>query len=326
MSRIRLRLAAALLACGWAPSAVQAQAVADWPSKPVRIIVPAPPGGAYDRTIRPLAQELAAQLKQPFVIENKPGAGNILGTQAGATAPPDGYTLTMTGMVNTISQGLYEQVPFHIVGDFAHAVAIGGGAQWLVVHADSGIQSLADLVARARREPGRVNYASSGQGSTGHLVMELLQKGTGTVFTHIPYKGGAPALQDVLAGQVPVTVIPIAGAQAHIQSGKLRAIAVSSETRSAEFPNVPTFAELGYPQLTVLSWVGLSAPKGTPVAIVNKLNEAVRASLARPDVHAKLAADGLMPMTMTPEQFTQLVRSDTERWGQLTRSLNLKAQ
>lgn len=311
------------LACLVGTTALHAQA--EWPAKPVRIIVPAPAGGAYDRTIRPLAQELSVQLKQPFVIDNKPGAGNIIGAQAGATAAPDGYTLTMTGMLNTIAQGIYDKVPFDIVSDFVHIASIGGGVQWLVVNSQAGIDSFADLIAQAKREPAKLNYASSGQGSTGHLLMEQLQRATGTTMTHIPYKGGAPALQDVLGGQVPMTVIPISGAMAHIQSGKLKVLAVSSPRRSPELPQVPTFEELGYKDLTVVSWVGLSAPKGTPPEVVGKLNAAVQASLSKPELLAKLEAEGLQPALMTPEEFTRLVRNDTERWGALTRSLNLKA-
>jgi tripartite-type tricarboxylate transporter receptor subunit TctC len=268
---------------------------------------------------------MAVQLKQPFVIENKPGAGNIIGAQAGAAAAPDGYTLTVTGMVNTIAQAIYDKVPFDIVNDFVHIGAIAGGAQWLVVHRDAGFDSLAGLIAQAKREPGKLTYASSGQGSTGHLVMEQLQKATGTSMTHIPYKGGAPALQDVLGGQVPITVIPLSGALAHIQGGKLKALAVSSATRSPELPQVPTFEELGYKQLTVNSWIGLSAPKGTSADIVAKLNAALAKGLANPEVRRKIEADGGIPLVMSPEQFTQLVKSDTERWGQLTRSINLKA-
>ncbi|GER15048.1 Bug family tripartite tricarboxylate transporter substrate binding protein [Variovorax boronicumulans] len=296
-----------------------------WPFKPIRVIVPTPPGGAYDRTMRPLAQELASLLKQPVVIDNKPGAGNIIGAQAGAAAPPDGYTLTMTGMVNTIAQGMYDNVPFNIVNDFTHVAMIGGGAQWLVVNSQSGIESFADLIARARREPGAINYASSGAGSTGHLLMELLQKATQTSFVHIPYKGGAPALMDVLGGQVAVTVIPPSGSMQYIQSGKLRVLAVSSPKRSPELPQVPTFEELGYKQLTVISWVGLSAPRKTRPEVVRKVNEAVREAMTRPELQKKLDAEGITPMTMTPDEFTRVVKSDTERWGALTRSLQLKA-
>ena len=296
-----------------------------WPTKPIRIIVPAPPGGAYDRAIRPLAQGMSAQLRQPVVIENKPGAGNIIGTQAGATAAPDGYTLTMTGMLNTIAQGMYERVPFDIVADFAHIACIGGGEQWMVVNSQAGIASFSGLIEQALRAPDKLKYATSGQGSTGHLVMELLQRATGTQLTHVPYKGGAPALHDVLAGLVPITVIPASGAMPHVQSGKLKVLAVSSTVRSPYLPGVPTFDELGHKPLTVVSWVGLSAPKGTPTEIVDKVYAAVRASMANKDLMAKLAAEGLTAMLMDPAQYTQLVRSDTERWGRLTRSLNLKA-
>ena len=307
-----------------APVLVHAQA-GDWPTKPIRVIVPTPAGGAYDRTMRPLAQELAVILKQPVVIDNKPGAGNIVGAQAGATAAPDGYTLTMTGVVNTIAQGLYDKVPFDIVKDFSHVAVIGGGAQWLVVNGQSGIESFSDLVAKAKQEPGKINYASSGPGSTGHLLMEQLQKATGTTLTHIPYKGGAPALQDVLGGQVPLTVIPLSGSLPYLQNGKLKALAVSSPARSADLPQVPTFDELGFKQLTVISWVGLSAPKATPPAIVKKLSDAVREAMAKPDLVKKLELEGMTPMTLTADEFVQLVKSDTERWGQLTRSLNIRA-
>jgi tripartite-type tricarboxylate transporter receptor subunit TctC len=304
--------------------AARAQAPA-WPARPVRIVVPAPPGGGYDSSARLVAQDLARQLGQPFVIENKPGAGNIIGGQVGANAFPDGYTLSMTGMINTIAQGMYGRVPFDIVTDFVHIAAIGASEQWLVVNSQAGITSLADLIAQAKREPGKLSYATSGQGSTGHLVMELLQKVTGTSLTHIPYKGGAPALQDVLAELVPMTVIPPGGALQYIQAGKLKVLAVSGAHRSKDLPQVATFEELGYKQLTVASWVGLSAPKGTPSEVVNKLSAAVRASLEKPELVAQLEKLGLTPMVMTPQQYTQLVKSETERWGELTRSLNLKA-
>lgn len=324
MKQVTRRSAALkLVALGMAPFA-RAQS-ATWPTKPIRIIVPAPPGGAYDRTIRPLAQEMAARLKQPIFIENKPGAGNIIGTQAGAAAAPDGYTLTMTGMLSAIAQGIYERVPFDIVADFAHIACVGGGAQWLVVNSQAGIATFSSLIEQARREPGKLNYATSGQGSTGHLLMELLQRATATRLTHVPYKGGAPALQDVLAGLVPITVIPGSGTMPHVQRGKLKVLAVSSAARSPDLPQVPTFEELGHKQLAVVSWIGLSAPKGTPSEVVDTIYAAVRSSMAGQDLMAKLAAEGLTPMLMNPAQYTNLVRSDTERWGQLTRSLNLKA-
>ncbi|HEY8356801.1 MAG TPA: tripartite tricarboxylate transporter substrate binding protein [Ramlibacter sp.] len=309
-----------LLAAATAPALAQ-----QFPTKPIRIIVPAPAAGPFDRIMRPLAQEMAVVLKQPVVVENRPSAGNIVGTQAGAAAAPDGYTLTMTGMLNTIAAGMYDKVPFDIVSDFAHVGVIGGGAQWLVVRGDAGIHTFQELVAQARREPGKVNYASSGLGSTGHLVMEQLQRATGTTMTHVPYKGGAPALQDVLSGVVSVLVIPPNAAMQHVKADKLKVLAVSSATRMASVPEVTTFAELGLRQLTVSSWVGLSAPKGTPQAVVARIHAALEQALANPALKAQLVAEGMEPMQGTPQQYTQLVKSDTERWGQLTRSLNIKA-
>ena len=302
-----------------------AAAQTDWPNRPVRIIVPTPPGGAYDRTIRPIAQELSQLLKQPVVIDNRPGAGNIVGALAGARSAPDGYTITMTGMVNTMASSLYDNVPFDIVSDFSHIVSLGEGAQWLVVRADSGINSLAELLDRAKREPGKLNYATSGAGSTGHLLMELLQRATQTQLTHVPYKGGAPALQDVLGGVLPITVLPPSGADIHVKSGKLKVLAVSSDKRTKTHPEVPTFAELGYKSLTVTSWIGLSAPKGTPPAIVKKLHAEVMNALSKPALMAQLEAEGMIPMFLSPESYTQLVKSDTERWTSLIKALNLKA-
>ena len=296
-----------------------------WPTHPIKVVVPAPAGGPYDRIMRPLAQKMATSLGQPLVIDNRPSAGNIVGTQFGASAAPDGYTLTMTGMLNTIAHGMYDKVPFDIAKDFEPVGAIGEGAQWLIVRSDSGIASLSDLLAKAKRAPGTVDYASSGAGSTGHLLMELLQRAAKVQLTHVPYKGGAPALQDVLAGVVAVMIIPPNAAQASVRSGKLRVIAVSSARRSPAWMDVPTFAELGYPDLTVSSWVGLSAPKGTPVAVVDKLNAALNEALNDKALLQQLDAEGLTPLRTTPKQYGDLVVKDLNRWSALVRSLGLRA-
>lgn len=320
------RFAAAALVGAHALLAPAAHAQAsDWPTRPIRIIVPAPAGGPYDRTMRPVAQHMAQALKQSIIIDNRPSAGNIVGTQAGASAPPDGYTLTMTGMLNTIAQSEYQGLHYDIVKDFEHVGAIGDGPQWLVARADANIRSVQDLVEQAKAAPGRIDYASSGAGSTGHLVMELLQRATGIRLTHVPYKGAAPAMQDVLAGVEPVIVVPSIAAWSSVQSGQLRVLAVSSAQRSALVPQVPTFAELGYPQLTVSAWVGLSAPKGTPPAVVGRLNAALEDALRDPALLHRLDVEGLTPRLTTPAQYAELVRSDTERWGQLVRSLDLHA-
>jgi tripartite-type tricarboxylate transporter receptor subunit TctC len=230
----------------------------------------------------------------------------------------------MTGMMNTIAAGIYDNVPFDILGDFVHVGGIVGGGQWLVVRTDTGITSLADLLQRAKREPGKLNYATSGAGSTAHLLMELMQRSTDTKFTHVPYKSGAPALQDTLAGVVPIVVIPAAAVEQHVKAGTLRVLASSAPAREARYPDIPTFAELGHKNLTVSSWAGLSAPKGTPPEVVRKLQAAVLASLAKPQIVGSFQADGMTPMPMTSDEYTQLMRSDFERWGQLTRALGLK--
>ncbi|OZI58200.1 Bug family tripartite tricarboxylate transporter substrate binding protein [Bordetella genomosp. 4] len=322
----RIRRAACLLAAGllWTQMAAAAQ-TGDWPTQTIRIIVPSPPGGAYDATIRPVARSLSQTLQQPVVIENKASGGNIIGTQAGARAAPDGYTLTMTGMVNTISAGIYDNLTFDINEDFTHIGSIGAGPQWLVVRADAGIGSLQALIEQARQSPGKINYASSGVGSTAHLLMESLQRTAGISLTHVPYKGGAPALQDVLGGVVPAIVVPPNTAIPYVKQGTLKVLAISSAERDPALPDVPTFKELNYPQLTVSAWVGLSAPKGTPIEIVNKINAAIATAMQDPELKSQLIALGMVPMTMSPAQYAELVRSDTERWGQLTHSLNIKA-
>ena len=322
-TRMRLAVGIALVCAAALPQA-HAQS-AEWPTRTVRVIVPSPPGGAYDSTMRPLAQVLSQSLNQAVAVENRPSGGNIIGAQAGARAAPDGYTLTMTGMINTISDGIYENLNFDIEKDFTHIGSIGAAPQWLVVRSDSGYSDLDALLAQAKQERGKINFASSGVGSTGHLLMELLQREADVTLTHVPYKGGAPALQDVLGGRVSVIVVPPNTAIPHVKAGSLKVLAVSSEARDTALPNVPTFKELNYPQLTASSWVGLSAPKGTPENVVNTLNAALAKALQDPTLQARLTADGMIPMTMTPAEYTALVHNDTARWGQLTRSLGIKA-
>lgn len=296
----------------------------EWPTRPVRIIVPAAAGGPYDRVVRPLAEELSRALKQSVLIDNRPSAGSIVGTRAGANAAPDGYTLTVTGTPNAIADSLYENVPFDIVNGFEHIGAIGQAAQWLMVRSDAGIASLQDLIDAARREPGCVDYASSGVGTTGHLVMEQLQRSAGIRLTHVPYKGGTQALQDVMAGVVPIIVMPPNTALAEVRSGRLKVLALSSATRSPQAPAAPTFAELGYPQLTVSAWMGLSAPKGTHRDVVQKLNTALRVALENPAIVQGMRFEGIEPLPTTPEQYARMVRTDTRRWEELVRRLGLK--
>ena len=297
---------------------------AEWPERPLRLIVPGPAGGAYDHVARPVAEELSRSLKQPVIIDNRPSAGAIVSTRAGADAAPDGYTLTITGTPNAIADSLYEQVPYDIVTAFEHVGGIGETAQWLMVRSDAGIPTFDELIARARRDPGRIDYASTGVGGPGHLMMEQLQRVTGIRLTHVPYKGTAPALQDLMAGVVALTVLPPNTALPAVRAGRLIVLAVSGPARSALASDAPTFAELGYPQLTVSAWMGLSAPKGTPAAIVQRLNAALCTALEKPAVAQRLRLGAIEPMPTTPTEYARLVRDDTRRWGEFVRSLRLK--
>lgn len=297
---------------------------AEWPERPLRLIVPGPAGGAYDHVVRPLAEELSRSLKQPVIVDNRPSAGAIVGTRAGADAAPDGYTLTITGTPNAIADSLHENMPFDIVTAFEHVGGIGEAAQWLMVRSDAGIATFDELIARARRDPGRIHYASTGMGGPGHLVMEQLQRATGTRLTHVPYKGATPALQDVLAGIVTLTVLPPNTVLPAVRAGRLVVLAVSSTDRSPLAPGAPTFAELGYPQLTATAWMGLSAPKGTPAAIVQRLNAALRTALEKPALAQRLRLAAIEPMPTTPGEYTRLVRDETRRWGEVVRGLGLK--
>ncbi len=306
----------------WSPWASTAQT---WPTRSVRIIVPAAPGGAYDRDMRALADALGQQLGQQFIIVNKPGAGNITGTQLGASASPDGYTFTAIGMFNSIAQGTYARIPFDIVRDFEHVAPIAGGGQWIVVNRSAGVDTLAGLVEVAKREPDKITYGTSGQGSTGHLLMELLQRTTGMRLTHVPYKGGNEALLGVVRGDIPLAAIPPAGVSQFIANGRLLVLAVSGAHRNTAIPDTPTLQELGYTQLNVTSWIGLAAPKGTPPHIIEAMNTAVRKSLQRTQILRRFEADGAAPMFASPEVFSAFVATETMRWGELVRELGLTA-
>ena len=274
---------------------------------------------------RPIARWLGLSLGRPVVVDNRPGAGNIVGMQACAAAAPDGHTLAVTGMFSTVVQALHRHLPFDIVDGFEHIGTIGAGPQWLVAHPDAAFDSLEGLLAEARRAPGTIDYTSSGIGSTGHLLMELLQQATAVRLTHLPCQGGATALQAVLSGQVPVTVLPANIAVGHAQRGSLQPLAVSTSARSPLAPSVPTFSERGFPDLSLVSWAGLSAPHGTPRAVVQRLNASLQQALADPGIAERFSADGMLPMPSTPEQFTRLVREDTRRWSRLVARLGLAA-
>ena len=311
-----LRLLLGLL-LSYLPFAVLAQADA-YPSKSIRIVVPFPPGGATDIAARLIGTKLSERWKQPVVVENKPGAGGNLGSDIVAKAPPDGYTLVMgvTGS-HAINTSLYSKMPYDPVADFEPITQVAVVPNVVVVHPGVPAATLAELVALAKKEPGKLNYASLGNGTAAHLTMEMFKTAAGIDLAHIPYKGSAPAVADLLAGQVQVMVDGLPSALPHVKAGKLRALAVTSAKRSAAAPDLPTIAESGYPGFFADAWSGLFAPKHTPKPIVDKLAAEVQRILDLPDVRERLASLGAEPVGSTPAEFAGHVRREIDKWSRV---------
>ena len=314
-----LRLLLGLL-LSYLPFAVLAQADA-YPSKSIRIVVPFPPGGATDIAARLIGTKLSERWKQPVVVENKPGAGGNLGSDIVAKAPPDGYTLVMgvTGS-HAINTSLYSKMPYDPVADFEPITQVAVVPNVVVVHPGVPAATLAELVALAKKEPGKLNYASLGNGTAAHLTMEMFKTAAGIDLAHIPYKGSAPAVADLLAGQVQVMVDGLPSALPHVKAGKLRALAVTSAKRSAAAPDLPTIAESGYPGFFADAWSGLFAPKHTPKPIVDKLAAEVQRILDLPDVRERLASLGAEPVGSTPAEFAGHVRREIDKWSRVVKA------
>ena len=314
-----MRLLCALLALGMAAAACGQ----DYPAKPVRIISPFPPGQATDIMARLLADNLARSLGQPFLVENRGGAGGMLGTEVAAKAAPDGYTLVM-GTIGplAISPALYPKLGYDPVRDFAPISNLGLTPQTLVVSASSELKTLKDLVERARRTP--VDYASSGNGSASHLAMEMLRSALGVQLSHVPFKGSSDAQTQVLAGRVPIMFDAIPGVAAQIKAGKLRALGIASPERSPFFPEVPTIAEQGYPGFAAVGWIGIVAPARTPDAILDRLNAEARRILDRADVKERLAALSFLPVGDSREHFAAFIRDEVAKWAKVVKDSGAK--
>jgi tripartite-type tricarboxylate transporter receptor subunit TctC len=322
-------LAAAVLAPGLAPNAA---AQSTWPSKPVRIVVPFAAGGTTDILARALAPELQKAFGQPFVIDNKPGAGGNNGAAEVAKAAPDGYTLLM-GTVGThaINAALYPKMPFDHVKDFQPVTLVAGVPNVLVLNPASaqryGVNSVADLAKAAKANPGRMNMASSGNGTSIHLAGELFKTMTGTFMVHFPYRGSGPALIDLIGGNMDLMFDNLPSAMPHIKSGRLKALAVTSATRSAAMPELPTVAEAGGPMLKgyeASSWFGLLAPAGTPMDIVNRVQQETAKALASPGLKERLAAQGAIPSGNTPAEFAKLIAQETAKWAGVVKASGAK--
>jgi tripartite-type tricarboxylate transporter receptor subunit TctC len=291
----------------------------NFPSRPIRLVLPFAAGGLVDVPGRILAQKLSEALGQPVVVENRAGAGSSIGADNVAKSKPDGYTLMITSTTHVISANLYKQLPYDSLRDFTAVMKLAEGPYVLVVHPALAVNSVADLVSLAKAQPGRIDYASSGNGSSQHLVAALFCAMSGAPLNHIPYKGSDRATQDIIGGQVKVGFVGTPIALPHVKSGRLRALAVSTARRSAEMPGVPTLAEAGVPGYEATIWMGLFAPAGLPREIVARLHGEVGRVLAAPEARAAIAATGLEVSLSTPEEFAAFVRAEHGKWGKVVR-------
>jgi tripartite-type tricarboxylate transporter receptor subunit TctC len=298
----------------------------NYPAKPIRLVVPFAPGGGVDITARLLAQSLSANLGQQIVIDNRGGAGGIVGMEIVARAAPDGYTLLMSHVGFTAMPGLYKKLPFDPVKDFTGVVVAISGVYVLVVNPAVPVKSVQELVAYAKANPGKLGFASAGSGSSIHLAGELFKSMAGLDLLHVPYKGAAPALTDVVAGEVQMMFGTATNILPMVKAGKLRALAVTSAKRSALAPELPTVAESGLPGFEVVGWYGLAAPAKTPHPLVARINADTNRALQSTDLIERLRVQGLEPAGGTPEEATELIKNDVARWTKVIRDAGIKPQ
>ncbi len=301
--------------------AAQAQS---WPARPLRYIVPFPPGAFNDALARTVAAELPKAIGQPVLVENRPGGNTIIGTEAAARSPADGYTLFGAALPFSVVQTLYK-TSFDVTKDFAPITLAGVTPNLLVANPKVPVNNVAELLAYARANPGKLNYASTGNGSSNHLSFELFKAMTKTSITHIPYKGSAPAVTDLLAGQVDMMFDNTPNVLPHVRAGKLKAIAVSSKTRSALAPEVPTVDEAGVPGYDVTVWFGILTVAGTPRDIVQRLNAEIVKIIGSPEVRERFGKSGVEVVAGTPEQFGAFLKSEVARWAKVVQEAGIKA-
>lgn len=317
----RILIAMGLAACAALP--VQAQT---WPAKAVRVVVPFPPGGAADTLIRPLTVKLADALGQQFVADARPGANGNIAAEIVARAAADGYTLMFGNSSLPISVSLYDKLSFDVLKDFTPVSLVAMTPSVLVVHPSLPVRSIKDLVALAKKQPNKLNFASGGVGNTMHLAAALLDSMAGIQMTHVPYKGAGPAIVDVIAGQCDMVFVNIAPVLGHIRAGKAVPIAVTSKTRSTVLPEVPTVAESGMPGYESTTWYGFLGPAGLPREVVTKLNAAIVIAVAGKDLRERYIALGAEPETSTPEAFATLIRNDIPAWAKVVKAAGAKAE
>jgi tripartite-type tricarboxylate transporter receptor subunit TctC len=316
-------LAAATLALAAAPATAQDA----WPAKPIRLVVPFTPGGVTDTSARVVAEFLGRRLGQQVVVDNKPGASGNIGMALAKDAPADGYTLVLAfDGTMVINPHVFPKVPFDTLKDFTPIGKIGNATLILVAYPNSPVKTVADLVSLSKSTPGGLSFGTSGTGGTPHIAGELLKTRTGANLVHVPYKGGGQALTDVIGGNIPLVYTAVAGAHGFVKSGKVRALAVSSATRSPALPEVPTFAEAGVPDFVVDSWVGLLAPAGLPPAIATRLNAELNAVLADPEAKEKLRTLGIEATPGSGAKFRDEMARDLARYGPVVKAAGIKVE
>jgi tripartite-type tricarboxylate transporter receptor subunit TctC len=293
-----------------------------YPTRPVRLIVPVAPGGAYDITARLIGQWLSERLGQQFVIDNRPGGGTNIGTEAVVRAPADGYTLLLVGAASAINATLYDKLNFNFIRDIAPVAGITRAPEVMVVHPSVPAKTVPEFIAYAKVNPGKLTMASGGIGSLSHVAGELFKMMAGVDLVHAPYRGQGPALTDLLGGQVQVMFAITVASIEYIKIGRLRALAVTAATRSDALPDIPTVGEF----VLDYDWFGVCAPKATPAEIVDKLNKEINASLAEPKIKARLADLGGAVLALSPAEFGKLIADETEKWGKVIRAANIKPE
>ena len=298
---------------------VATAAAQTYPSRPVRIVIPLSPGGTTDVPGRIIAQKLSETLGQQFYVENRAGAGGTIGSDFVAKANADGYTLLLTATPFVITPHVYKKLPYDALADFTPVIRIASGPYVLVVHPSLGVNSVKELIAAAKKEPGKIDFASSGNGSAQHLVTELFMYMAGIKLNHVPYKGSGPAQQDLMSGIIKVSFVGTPIAIPHMKSGRLKALGVSTAKRSPEMPDVPTVAQAGVPGYEAIVWIGMLAPAGTPREIIAKLNSEIGKLVRTDEVKKLLTPTGMEPDPDTPEQFGAYVKADYDEWGKVVR-------
>jgi tripartite-type tricarboxylate transporter receptor subunit TctC len=317
------KTALTMFACAMLAVGAQTAFAQAYPSKPIRLIVGYAPGGPNDIIARIVGQKLSESVGVPVTIDNRPGADSMIGTQLAARAAPDGYTIAMISASATIHPSVYTNIPYDLVKDFSHVTVLASGAFVVVVNPTLPVKTIKDLIAVAKARPGQLNFASSGAGGTLHLAGELFKSLAHVNMNHIPYKGGAPAITDVVTGQVEVMFSPIAIAMPHVKASKLRSVAVTSAKRWPALPDLPTIAESGVPGYEATGWYGVIAPARTPREIVTRLNQELVKVLARPDVRQQLTTFDLEPVGDSPEHMTSHIKAEIVKWGKVVKDAKL---